>query len=292
MTPADFRRTRLRAARTVGLSPCVPHQAERKRQFASVRSGGSRTLTWLSVGLGAAVVLMALTSPLASVRRVDLHGAVGVSAKELAQATEVCRLPRGANIFLTSPRNLAQRLEAMPWVEAASAARTFSLGISIQIVARKSVAAYMAPAGTVEIDRHRVAVRRAAAGTLLPNIEIVPQREAAVGKTVAEPMLDDVLEVLRSVGAIRGVTVRKIVVDNGGDMCLNINDDLGILLGSVDELSAKLAALRQVLGKDPRLGLDLVTVDVRNPRAVTCRPRSMPRRKVSYLLAVGRFQTI
>ena len=120
----------------------------RQRRIAIRRAAGLRRLRWFSVvGIAVAAVLvflLLLTSPILSIRNVEVEGNVYADPTMLG---EVISDLKGEPILTADLHGAETRLEAIPWVREASLSTHLPSRVLIQIVERRPIAFYRAVDG-------------------------------------------------------------------------------------------------------------------------------------------------
>jgi cell division protein FtsQ len=120
------------------------HPRLRARRIQVAREAGRRRLRGFFVAGGVFVVLIAmiaaLLSPLASVGRVRVTGAVYT---DQAAVDAVVRSVHGTPMILVNAGSVERKLEALPWVKRATVTRSWPRSIHVDLLERRPSAAYL-----------------------------------------------------------------------------------------------------------------------------------------------------
>jgi len=224
----------------------------RKRRIAIRRAAGRRRLRWFSiVGIAVTVVLvilLLLTSPILSIRNVQIEG--NVYADPLVVGEVISGL-KGEPILTADLRGAERRLEAIPWVREASVSSHLPSRVLIQIVERDPIGFYRAVDGFNRvIDRE---------GRVLDVIEgdptdYVPIRgtgpNLSAGDSVAQPFLGAAQLVNALPSELRARLV-SLAVSAQGEVSMTLTDEVEVLFGPPSDFQNKLVG---VVNEIKRLG--------------------------------------
>ncbi len=242
----------------------------RERRVAVKRSQGRRRLIKLGVALGVVAlvvgVLAVLGSPLFAVRvdDVSVTGAVYTDAEAL---NEIIDDAVGTPVLRLDTDDLADRIEAIPWVESATVRTDFPHGLTIDIRERAAMTTYQGPD-----ERFRVLDRE---GRVLDVIDKYPFAYVLIGGPdpvdlepgdFAPRGYAAASELAKNLTAsVRGrVTMIEVTAD-GSRLVLQLDDGTQVYFGEARDLLAKLVRLEAVLanGQEREPGLvDVSTADV------------------------------
>jgi cell division protein FtsQ len=237
----------------------------RARRIAVRRQAGRKRLRWFAVlGVVAAVVAAGVAivrSPLLSVRRVEVSGAVYTDQATLVDLDEQLR---GKPIITVDTDAVAASYEALPWVRRADVRRVWPRTIEVDLLERQPAAAYFADDG-----RYRVIDRE---GRVLAALEGQPVDLVAVNGVgpdlapgaTAPASLVGAAEVAAALPNELRPYVQDMVLDADGGLTMRLVPGGQIRFGPPQDVRAKLLAVLAVLADlgDPNL---VGTLDVRVP---------------------------
>jgi len=243
----------------------------RGRRVAVTRARGRRRLRALLVVAAAVAVgagaLAGLHSPLLSARHVSVVGSRHTPVSTVERRAGLAGHPPLVDVDTAAAQ---RQVEALPWVGRATVARDWPDSVVVRVVERVPVAVVATGQGArVLVDDTGRVLGRAGASTSLPTLTGAGAAGAA-GSTMARRALPG-LAVASVVVRTMGGRVRAVGV-GGGDVNLDLGGGVRALLGSPDQLEAKLASLRSVLAGAPPTGPE--TIDVTVPAEPTVGPGS------------------
>lgn len=276
MRPLGGRRppTRNRRTASAAANRAVVRASQRLPSPRRVR----RRLLWvLGLILIAECVVALCTSPALWVRHVRVQGAQGLTPAETRETQARVAVPPQTNLLRARTGEIAAALKRLPWVDDAVVARRPLNALEVRLKPRVAVALLTTPNGAWEIDAKGVPIRPTQAAEGLPHIEITSAWKVQPGVPIDHPGVAGALLVARETAGNRLVQMAKIEVDQNADICLNMQNEMVIRLGPVDDLPAKLALLRRICEEAPGLSAEVQTIDLRCPEAPVCIPRSAER---------------
>ncbi len=216
----------------------------RQRRIAIRRAAGRRRLRWFSVvGIAVAVVLVVLlllTSPILSIRNVQVEGNVYADPSVLG---EVISDLKGEPILTADLHGAEMRLEAIPWVREVSLSSHLPSRVLIQIVEREPIGFYGAVDGFNRvIDRD---------GRVLDVIEgdpvdYVPIRgtgpNLSAGDSVGQPFLG-AAQLVNALPSELRTRLLSVVVSAEGEVSMTLTDEVEVLFGRPDDFQTKLVGV-------------------------------------------------
>ena len=238
----------------------------RARRIAVRRAKGRKRLIWVAIAAAILVVLVGAIAVLASslfdVRTVDVQGAVYTDPAQLSQIVDDIK---GSAILLVDTRAIEQKLENIAWVESARVTTQFPHDVFIDIRERKPIATF---AGSD--NKYRVIDRD---GRVLDVVDGVPIDYMLVtganpdtdrGQFAGRPFAAAAQLAIALPPEIRALTESIGVDATGGNLTLQLQNDLTVQLGPAADLSGKLVRLLSVVqgGLDGICGLDVSTPDI------------------------------
>lgn len=216
----------------------------RQRRIAVRRAAGRRRLRWFSV-VGIAVVailvvLLLLTSPILSIRSVNVEGNVYTDPTSLG---EVIADLKGEPILTADLHGAEVRLLAIPWVRDVSISSHLPSSVTIQIVEREPIAFFRAVDGFNRvIDRD---------GRVLDVIEGDPVDyrpirgtgpNLSAGETVGQPFLG-AAQLMNALPTELSVRLIAMSVSAEGDVSMSLTNEVEVLFGPPQDFQAKLVGV-------------------------------------------------
>jgi cell division septal protein FtsQ len=249
-------------ARTTGsMDPRV-----RARRIAVRRAKGRKRLIWVAIAAAILLVLVGAVAVLASslfdVRTIDVQGAVYTDPQQLSTIVDGLK---GDAILLVDTRQIEHQLEGIAWVESARVSTHFPHTVFVDIRERKPIATFAGSDGKFRvIDRD---------GRVLDVVDGVPIDYMLVtganpdvdrGQFAGQPFPSAAQLAIALPGEIRALTESIGVDATGGDLTLQLHNDLKVQLGPDSDLSSKLVRLLSEVrgGLDGVCGLDVSTSEI------------------------------
>ncbi len=238
----------------------------RARRIAVRRAKGRKRLIWVAIAAAILVVLVGAVAVLASslfdVRTVDVQGAVYTDPAQLSAIVDDLK---GEAILLVDTRALERQLESIAWVESARVSTQFPHDVFIDIRERKPIATF---AGSD--NRYRVIDRD---GRVLDVVDGIPidymlvtgaNPDVERGQFAGRPFASAAQLAIALPPEVRALTESIGVDATGGNLTLQLRNDLTVQLGPAADLSGKLVRLLSVVqgGLDGICGLDVSTPDI------------------------------
>lgn len=239
----------------------------RQRRIEVRREEGRRRLRLLLCCVGAvasvAVAVAAIRSPLLDVDGVDVRGARHTGSADVVRAAGLGGSPAMVDV---DPAQVAERVEALPWVATARAVRRWPGTVRIEVSER-------APAAVVPAEGGRWGLVDAA-GRVLAVAAEKPPGLPVVGDLAPVPRAG--VSVARAAGASLRVLaalpdplrarVADVATAAEGEVELRLADPAAVVrLGPPEQLDQKLEALATLVEKVDLRGV--AVMDLRAPRA-------------------------
>lgn len=216
----------------------------RLRRIAVRREEGRRRLRWFTVvGLVIGVViivLLLLTSPILSVRQVDVEGVVYADPDLISSVVESVK---GEPILTADLDAAEKKLLAIPWVRQARVSMHLPARVTIEVVERSPIAFFRSVDGFNRvIDRD---------GRVLDVIEGDPTDYTPIngtgpnisaGQTVEQPFLG-AAELINALPAELRARLLTVTVSPEGEVSLALTNDVEVLFGRPDDFQVKLVAV-------------------------------------------------
>ena len=216
----------------------------RLRRIAVRREEGRRRLRWFTVvGLMIGVViivLLLLTSPILSVRKVDVEGVVYADTDLISALVESVK---GEPILTVDLDAAEKKLLAIPWVRQARVSMHLPARVTIEVVERSPIAFFRSVDGFNRvIDRD---------GRVLDVIEGDPTDYTPIngtgpnisaGQTVEQPFLG-AAELINALPAELRARLLTVTVSPEGEVSLALTFDVEVLFGRPDDFQVKLVGV-------------------------------------------------
>ncbi len=216
----------------------------RSRRIAVRREEGRRRLRWftivgLVVGVGV-IILLLLTSPILSVRKVDVEGVVYADTDLISSIVESVK---GEPILTVDLDAAEKKLLAIPWVRQARVSMHLPARVTIEVVERSPIAFFRSVDGFNRvIDRD---------GRVLDVIEGDPTDYTRIigtgpnisaGQTVEQPFLGSA-ELINALPADLRARLLSVSVSPEGEVSLALTNDVEVLFGRPDDFQVKLVGV-------------------------------------------------
>jgi len=216
----------------------------RQRRIAVRRAAGRRRLRWFTiVGIAIAailVVLLLLTSPILSIRSVDVEGNVYANPTLLG---EVISDLKGEPILTADLHGAELRLRAIPWVRDVEISTHLPSRVTIQIVEREPIAFYRAVDGfnrVIDRDGRVLDVIEGDPVDYFPIRGTGPNLSA--GDSVGQPFLG-AAQLINALPAELSVRLIAMSVSAEGDVSMSLIDEVEVLFGRPDDFQVKLVGV-------------------------------------------------
>ena len=207
-------------------------------------ANGARRLHWASiVGLGAVVImvfLLLLTSPILSIRQVDVEGAVYTDPVRLAEVVD----DLDGSAILTADLDAAQKkLLEIPWVRQARVSMHLPSRVTVEIVERTPVAFFRAVDGfnrVIDRDGRILDVIEGDPTEFTPIIGTGPNLSA--GSFAEQPFLGSA-QLINALPFDLLQRLKSVSVTPTGDISLSLSGNVEVLFGSPDDFQIKLVGI-------------------------------------------------
>ena len=216
----------------------------RLRRIAVRREEGRRRLRWFTVlGLGVAgiiLVLLLLTSPLLSVRKVEVEGVVYANPELVASIVDSIDCEPILTVDLDAAE---EKLLMIPWVRQARVSMHLPSRVTIEVVERAPIAFFRSVDGFNRvIDRD---------GRVLDVIEGEPVDFTTIigtgpnlsaGQNTEQPFLG-AAELINALPSELRSRLLRVTVSPEGEVSLALTNDVEVLFGRPDDFQAKLVGV-------------------------------------------------
>jgi cell division protein FtsQ len=216
----------------------------RLRRIAVRREEGRRRLRWFTVlGLGVAgiiLVLLLLTSPLLSVRKVEVEGVVYANPELVASIVDSIN----GEPILTVDLNAAEdKLLMIPWVRQARVSMHLPSRVTIEVVERTPIAFFRSVDGfnrVIDRDGRVLDVIEGDPVDFTPIIGTGPNLSA--GQNTEQPFLG-AAELINALPSELRSRLLRVTVSPEGEVSLALTNDVEVLFGRPDDFQAKLVGV-------------------------------------------------
>ena len=216
----------------------------RLRRIAVRRQEGRRRLRWftivgLVVGAGV-IILLLLTSPILSVRTVDVEGVVYADPDLVASVVDSVK---GEPILTVDLDAAEKKLLAISWVRLARVSMHLPARVTIEIVERSPIAFFRSVDGfnrVIDRDGRVLDVIEGDPTDYTPMIGTGPNISA--GQTVEQPFLG-AAELINALPADLQARLLTVTVSPEGEVSLALTNDVEVLFGRPDDFQVKLVGV-------------------------------------------------
>ena len=216
----------------------------RLRRIAVRREEGRRRLRWFTVlGLGVAgiiLVLLLLTSPLLSVRKVEVEGVVYANPELVASIVDSID---GEPILTVDLDAAEEKLLMIPWVRQARVSMHLPSRVTIEVVERAPIAFFRSVDGfnrVIDRDGRVLDVIEGDPVDFTPIIGTGPNLSA--GQNTEQPFLG-AAELINALPSELRSRLLTVTVSPEGEVSLGLTNDVEVLFGRPDDFQAKLVGV-------------------------------------------------
>jgi len=216
----------------------------RLRRIAVRREEGRRRLRWFTVlGLGIAgiiLVLLLLTSPLLSVRKVEVEGVVYANPELVASIVDSID---GEPILTVDLDAAEEKLLMIPWVRQARVSMHLPSRVTIEVVERTPIAFFRSVDGfnrVIDRDGRVLDVIEGDPVDFTPIIGTGPNLSA--GQNTEQPFLG-AAELINALPSELRSRLLTVTVSPEGEVSLALTNDVEVLFGRPDDFQAKLVGV-------------------------------------------------
>ncbi len=248
----------------------LPRKRKVNRRSLSLQFRRLLTLTALGAVLTAECIGALFTSPLFRVRTITVNGTAQLLPAEKAGVLAAVTPLINSNFFRPPSSNCMRRLTAIPAVQSGSVNRTLSGGLVITVQPRQSHAVLLSSNGGWQIANSGLVIRPS--NNTNPNVPIISCGCGNLhpGEEPASFRLQSALLVLNRLGTQASLLCRKITVDPGDNVWLNVLGNVAVNLGQPQHINRKLKILSRIAQEDPNVGAKVSTIDLTYPEQPAC----------------------
>ena len=216
----------------------------RLRRIAVRREEGRRRLRWFAiVGLvigGVVVILLLLTSPILSVRQVNVEGVVYADPDLISSLVDSID---GEPILTVDLDAAKGKLLAIPWVRQARVSMHLPASVTIEVVERSPIAFFRSVDGfnrVIDRDGRVLDVIEGDPTDYTPIIGTGPNLSA--GQNTEQPFLG-AAELINALPADLQTRLLTVTVSPEGEVSLALTNDVEVLFGRPDDFQVKLVGV-------------------------------------------------
>ncbi|MDA2966229.1 MAG: FtsQ-type POTRA domain-containing protein [Actinomycetota bacterium] len=216
----------------------------RLRRMAVQREEGRRRLRWFTivgtVVAAVVVILLLLTSPILSVRQVDVEGVVYADPQQIAAIVDSIN----GEPILTVDLGVAEtKLLAIPWVRLARVSMHLPSRVSIEVVERTPVAFFRAVDGFNRVIDRDGRVLDVIEGDPTDYIRIIGTGpNLSAGQMTEQPLLG-AAELINALPSDLRIRLLSLTVSPEGEVSLSLTNDVEVIFGRPDDFQVKLVAV-------------------------------------------------
>ena len=216
----------------------------RLRRIAVRREEGRRRLRWFTVlGLAVAsviIVLLLLTSPLLSVRKVEVEGVVYANPELVASIVDSID---GEPILTVDLDAAEEKLLMIPWVRQARVSMHLPSRVTIEVVERAPIAFFRSVDGFNRVIDRDGRVLDVIEGDPVDFTPIIgPGPNLSAGQNTEQPFLG-AAELINALPSELRSRLLTVTVSPEGEVSLALTNDVEVLFGRPDDFQAKLVGV-------------------------------------------------
>ena len=238
----------------------------RLRRIAVRREEGRRRLRWFSVlGLAVAaviIVLLLLTSPLLSVRKVDVEGVVYANPELIASIVDSIDGEPILTVDLDAAEN---KLLMIPWVRQARVSMHLPSRVTIEVVERSPIAFFRSVDGfnrVIDRDGRVLDVIEGDPVDFTPIIGTGPNLSA--GQNTEQPFLG-AAELINALPSELRARLLTVTVSPEGEVSLALTNDVEVLFGRPDDFQVKLVGVVNEIKRQGSRRYAIIDVSIGQP---------------------------
>lgn len=216
----------------------------RLRRIAVQREEGRRRLRWFTlVGLAVAaiiIILLLLTSPILSVRKVDVEGVVYADPDLIATIVDSID---GEPILTVDLDAAEAKLLSIPWVRLARVSMHLPARVTIEVVERSPIAFFRSVDGFNRVIDRDGRVLDVIEGDPTDYIRIIGTGpNLSAGQSAEQPFLG-AAELINALPSELRVRLLSVTVSPEGEVSLSLTNDVEVIFGRPDDFQVKLVGV-------------------------------------------------
>ncbi|MFM8857772.1 MAG: cell division protein FtsQ/DivIB [Actinomycetota bacterium] len=236
------------------------------RRWWSRTASGSWRLKWYSVVgivvVGVLLVLLLLTSPLLSIRKIDVEGVVYTNQ---ARLDEVLVQLKGDAILTADLHGATRQIEAIAWVRRARVSMHLPSTVVVQIDERQPVAFFRAVDGFIRVVDREGRILDVIEGDPIDYTRIIGSGpNLAPGDFVGQPFLGAV-ELLGALPVSLADRLVSATVSPEGEISLQLTPNLLIIFGQPTDFQVKLVAVVNEMKRQGSRSYTVIDVSTGEP---------------------------
>lgn len=226
------------------MTPASTRAAVRRERRHTARRPSGRSVRLRTVLIGAGVVVallvaivVAWSSPLMSVRTVDVVGTEIVTRDEVVEALDVAE---GTPLLQVDTAAAAQRVAVLPRVATARVQRVYPSTVRVTVVERVAVVYFDAPDGTHSVDAEGVDFAVEPPPMLTPRLVTATPGTGDAATLAAVQVLEALPHDLRA-------QVQEVTAESASNVSVTLGDGRAVVWGGTDRSERKAAVIGPLL---------------------------------------------
>ena len=216
----------------------------RLRRIAVQREEGRRRLRWFTlaglVGAAIIIILLLLTSPILSVRKVDVEGVVYADPDLIASIVDSID---GEPILTVDLDAAEAKLLSIPWVRLARVSMHLPSRVTIEVVERSPIGFFRSVDGFNRVIDRDGRVLDVIEGDPTDYIRIIGTGpNLSAGQMAEQPFLG-AAELINALPSELRVRLLSVTVTPEGEVSLSLTNDVEVLFGRPDDFQLKLVGV-------------------------------------------------
>ena len=216
----------------------------RLRRIAVQREEGRRRLRWFTlaglVGAAIIIILLLLTSPILSVRKVDVEGVVYADPDLIASIVDSID---GEPILTVDLDAAEAKLLSIPWVRLARVSMHLPSRVTIEVVERSPIGFFRSVDGFNRVIDRDGRVLDVIEGDPTDYIRIIDTGpNLSAGQMAEQPFLG-AAELINALPSELRVRLLSVTVTPEGEVSLSLTNDVEVLFGRPDDFQVKLVGV-------------------------------------------------
>lgn len=231
------------------------------------RRGLPFMIVFLYVALLMEFAAAVLTTPILGLSGIVITGIGIMPAGEQETLKNSLILKPGSSLLLMPEAQLKRALIALPAVQSARIVRKWPHTLVVDVTARQTYCCvnFLSAAYEFSVDGIPIRPLRPFLKGRLPLIVVNQNTPTQLGVRTANDSLNVALNIL-SDSEIRGNSIiRKIDVDQSGNICLNMPSRMKFYIGQPDEVATKMESFRRLARNSPNLAFRYSSVNLTSP---------------------------
>lgn len=248
------------------------HAAHSRVRAADIRRRRRLALFTLYAILGVEIGLALVTSPALAIKKVRVYGIDALPSAERTQTLHALQVANATNWFRTPLRRMREETKALPWVRSARVDPAFSTTLTAHIEPREPFIILKVGQAYFETDAVGTIIRtaRPIEKQTLPHVVFEQSGTLIPGDLIGDPALSASIQVLQQLPQAQVRKITKIVIDQTGNICLNMLGGMQLQLGQAENVSGKISRIKSIYALDPAIAQTLAAINLSCPSAPAC----------------------